>query len=234
MITIDDRQIKRFERDLKAMAEKSFPFATQRTVNQMAFKGREFGQQEIRNNMITRNKWTERSVRYLPTRQLNIRRQETSFGSTADYLETQEFGGVERGKGKHGVVIPTSVASGEGQGNVPRRKAVRSANQMRKIQLRSKSIKARSRAQRNFIAVKEAAQSGRKFVFLDLQDHPGIYKVMGGKRKPRVKLIHDMGNRSVRIPANPWMQPAAQRVMSIAPGLYLSALKFQMKRQGLL
>ena len=232
MITLDDKQLKDFEKSLSTFTD-ALPFATRHTVNQMAFKAREFGQQNLRNKMTLRNKWTERSVMVNMTRQLNIRKQESATGSTEDYLATQEFGGVEVAGGKHGVAIPTSTASGEGDSARPRKKAVRAANQMRRIRL-SGRVKARSRGQRNFLAVRQAVDSGRKFVFLDLQKHSGIYKVIGGKRKPKVRLMHDMSRKSVRIPATPWLEPAVKKVEKIAPGLYFSALKHQLKRQGLL
>lgn len=234
MIKMDSRELKEMEKQLKTMAERSFPFATKAAVNQMAFKSREFAQQNIRNQMVTRNKWTERSVMVEPTKTLRIAQQASVVGSVEDYMETQEFGGVERSKGKAGVAIPTSTASGEGQSARPRQRMVRRANQMQQIKLARNKLRASSRAERNLLAIKQAASTGRKFVFLDLQKRTGIYKLEGGKRKPRIKLIHDMSNQSIRIPANPWLKPAVDKMTRIAPGLYFSALKFQLKRQGLM
>jgi hypothetical protein len=233
MINVDTADVKELEHALKKMRMRAFPFATKATVNGMAFKTRELAQENIRKNMITRNKWTERSVMVEQARTLRISRQAASTGSTMDYMEVQEFGGTERKKGAYGVVIPTSTASGEGDSARPRTRLVRRANQMSRIQLRNSRSKSTNRAQRNLVAVKQAAASGRKFVFLDTQKHPGIYKIIGGKRKPRVKLIQDMSKTSVKIPANPWLKPAVDDVSKQANGIYERALIFQLKRLGL-
>ena len=68
---------------------------------------------------------------------------------------------------------------------------------------------------------------------MDLQRHPGIYRVTGGKRNPKIKLIHDMSKKSVSIPRNPWLAPAVRTVEERVPQFYKDALAFQLKRQGI-
>lgn len=233
MLSIDDDKIKQFESDLKTFAARAYPFATKSTLNSAAFEARSAMQGNIRRQMVTRNKFTEKSVRVETVRGLNVGRQFAIVGSIAPYMETQEFGGTKRKGGKTGTPIPTTAASGEGEGMRPRRRPVPRSRALGRISLRNNKIKAVSRKQKNFLKVKLTAKSGRKFVFLDLDKHPGIYRVTGGVRRPQVKLMWDMSKESVVIPRNPTLQPAVRRAERRLPKLYEEALVFQLKRQGL-
>jgi hypothetical protein len=232
-ITIDDEQIKQYESDLKTFADRAYPFATKNTLNQAAFSAREGYVANARGSMQLRNKFTERSMRVEPVRGLNVNMQRAIVGSTADYMEVQEFGGIKRKGGKTGVPIATSVASGEGEGVQPRRRMVPRSRRLGNIALRNKRVKALSKKRKNFIKVKETAKSGRKFVFLDHEKHPGIYRITGGVRRPQVKLVWDMSKESVVIPRNPMLAPAVKDAERVMPFLYQESLEFQMKRQGL-
>ena len=232
-ITVDTDKIKQFESDLKTFAARAYPFATKNTINQAAFSAREGYIANARGSMQLRSRFTERSIRVDQARTLNVGRQSAIVGSTAPYMDEQEFGATIRKSGKTGVPIPTSVASGEGEGVQPRRRMVPRSRRLGNIALRNKSVKAKTRGQKNFLKVKETAKSGRKFVFLDLQKHPGIYRVTGGVRNPQVKLIHDMSRESVVIPRNPMLAPAVKDAERIMPFLYEQSLIFQLKRQRL-
>lgn len=229
MVKIDDRELKELEADLKTFAHKAFPFATRNTLNVAAFAARSHAQENIRGSMITRNKFTERSVQVDKARTLNVSRQAATVGSTADYMETQEFGGTKTGEGG-GVAIATSYSAGQAQSSQPRTRLPRRANKLANIQLRKKHKRGSTRQQRNLIAIREAAGSGRKFVFLDLGKRRGIFKVTGGKRRARIKMVHDLSRRSVAIPKNPWLLPAAERTRTEIPGIYKESLLFQKRR----
>ena len=233
MLTLQDDKIKQFESDLKTFASRAYPFATKNTLNQAAFSAREGYIANARGSMQLRTKFTERSIRVETVRGLNVGRQRAIVGSTADYMEDQEFGKTIRKSGKTGVPIATTVASGEGEGVQPRRRIVPRSRRLSNIALRNKGVKALSKGQKNFIKVKETAKSGRKFVFLDTRNHPGIYRVTGGVRRPKVKLVWDMSKESVVIPRNPMLAPAVEDAKRVMPFLYEQALIFQMKRQGL-
>ena len=232
MLKINDRQIREYEGDLKRFKMRAYPFATKATLNNAAWKARGFAQENIRNSMVTRNRFTVNSVLVEQTRTLNVSRQAATVGSIADYMETQEFGKTINRKGKHGVPIATSYSAGQGQNVQPRTRLPRKPNTMQAIQLR-KQRKTGSRKQRNYVAVKLAAESGSKFVFLDLGRRKGIFRVLGGKRKPRVKMVWSMGHRSVVVPANPWLAPAVRSTEQEIPRLYRDALRFQLRKQGL-
>ena len=221
------------KRDLKTFARRAFPFATKDYLDSAAFQTQDEARENIRQRMIQRNRYTVSTVQVEKAeRRQPPRRQESAVGSTERYMETQEFGGSRRSSGKHGVPIPTTVASGEGRGARPRRRLPTRANQLKRITLR-KQRTIGTRGQRNVVAVRQAISSGRRYMFLDLQRAPGIYRVGGSKSNPRVDLIHDMSRRTVRIPPTPWLRPATDKVMPRLPGIYKRAMKRQLVRHRL-
>lgn len=233
MLKIDDSEIKQMESDLKTFAERAFPFATKNTLNRSAFEGQKIARRNIDAKMTQRNKFSKQSVQVEQSRTLNVARQSSSMGSIADYMKDQEFGKIIKKSGKKGVPIATSYAAGQSEGAQPRTRLPRKANTLAAIQLRNKRTRSKTRRQRNLIVIKEAAQSGRKYIFLDLGRSKGIFKVVGGKRRPKIKMVWSMREQSVVVPRNPWLKPAADKVQKLMPEFYRDALKFQLKRQGL-
>lgn len=232
MITIDTNPIKKFEQDLKTFASRAYPFATRHTINSAAFKARELAQGNIRTGMVTRNKWTERSIQVSKTGTLDVNRQTAIVGSVADYMETQEFGGTQHSSGGKTVAIATGYSAGQ-EGQQPRTRLPWRPNKMSAIQLQKRRKVGSSKAQQNFIAVREAAASGQKFLYLNLGRRKGIFKVTGGKRSPKLKMVHDLTRTSVVIPRNPWLAPAVRDTEQYIPGIYLDALRFQLQRNNL-
>lgn len=233
MLSVKTDQIKQMESDLKTFAARAYPFATKNTVNQGAFRGRMYAQQNIEQNMTNRNKFTRNSVRVEQTRTLDVRRQQAITGSIADYLADQEFGAIKTASGSEGVALPTSYSAGQGMGAQPRTRLPRKPNKMRNIKLRNRGRKGASRKQKNLVAIKGAAKSGNKFVFLDMGRTKGIFRVLGGRRKPRIKMVYDLSRPSVVVPRNPWLAPAVEQARKDMPEIYRKSLKFQLKRQGL-
>ena len=233
MFKIDTEEIKQLESDLKTFKERAYPFATKNTVNQAAFKTQKRMKIFMHNNMILRNKFSESSIRVETTKTLRVSAQAAVVGSIAPYMENQEFGATIIKKGKHGVPIPTSEASGEGRGVKTRRKVVPRSRSLRSIKLNKSKIRTKSKKQENFIRIQQAIASGRKFVFLDLQKHPGIYRMSGGKKAPKINLIHDMSRKSVSIPKNPTLLPATRVTQKELPSIYRKSLIFQLKRHKL-
>lgn len=229
MITIDDKQIKQYERDLRTFAERAYPYATRHTVNSAAFKAQGIARGNVRSEMVTRNKYTEQSIRVAKTGTLDVNRQAAIVGSTADYMETQEFGGTKKSSGGKGVAIATSYSAGQ-EGEQPRTRLPRRANKMSAIQITKRRKGGSSKGQQNFIAVRQAAASGQKFLYLDLGRRRGIFKVTGGKRSPKLKMVHDLSRTSVAIPKKPWLAPAVAATQAYIPEIYYNALEFQLQR----
>lgn len=228
MFEIDARDVKKYERDLKDFAGKALPFASRAMLTRSAFDARSGAQDNIRENMVNRNRFTLSSIRVQQARGLNIKTQQAVMGSIADYMETQEFGGMESGGGRY-QPIPTSYSAGQGRG-VERTKLPRKPNRMQAIQLRKRTGPGLSRKAANQAAIKNAAQGGNKFVFLDLGRRQGIFKVTGGKRKPKVQMVWDMSRRSVRIPRTPTIGPATVETRKRMPQFYAEALVQQLRR----
>lgn len=227
-------ETRQLESDLKTFHERAFPFATNATINRAAFSGRDVAQAFVKGKMIQRNAWTLSSIRVEKSRTLNVSQQAATLGSTEDYMERQEFGAVLRSKGRHGRAIPTPYSSGETA--LPRRRLPRRPNAMSRIQLRGSLGDVRGgRKARNAAAVRQAAErKGSRFVFLDLGRRSGIYRVLGGKRKPRIKKVWDLSRKTVRVPARPWLLPATQKVSKELPRYYADALRYQLRRHGAL
>jgi hypothetical protein len=235
MLGIDDREIREFEKDLKTFADKAYPFATRNTINRAAFTTQKTARENVREEMVLRNRFTVQSIQVSPERfQLNVDRQVATVGSTAPYMEDQEFGDTKTKTGKEGVAIATSYSAGQ-QGQQPRTRLPRKPNQLQNIRLskRRKGGRAANKMQANLMAVKQAAESGNRYVFLDLRRGAGIFKVTGGKRKPRIRMIYDLSRKSVVIPKNPWLAPAVATVEPQIPGFYRDSLIFQLKRNKL-
>lgn len=233
MFGVDNRDIKKMERDLKTFARKAYPFATRQTVNDAAFQAQKIARVDVQRDMVLRNRFTVQSIQVDQAKTLQISRQEATIGSIADYMEDQEFGAVKAKGGKEGVAIATSYSAGQGENAQPRTRLPRKPNTMANIQLQRRRKKGSNRKQQNLIAIKQAAASGRKYVFLDLGRRKGIFKVTGGKRRPKIKMVHDMTKESVIIPKNPWLKPAFDESARMLPAFYADALRFQLRRRNL-
>lgn len=233
MFKVESRDIKRMEHDLKAFRAKALPFATRNTINQAAFTAMREARQNVGDDMVERNRYTRQSIRVEQARTLAMSRQAATVGSIADYMADQEFGSTEMKTGKEGVAIPTSYSAGQGRDAQPRTRLPRKPNKMANIQLRKRSKKGASRKQQNLIAVKTAAANGHKYVFLDLGRRKGIFRVTGGKRRPKVQMVHDLTRQAVTIPKNPWLFPAVEATRPQIQRLYGESLAFQLKRYNL-
>lgn len=233
MFSINDRQVKDLERQLKTFKARALPFATKATVNGAAFKGQQIARGDVGKNMITRNNFTKQSIQVEQTKTLDIKRQAAAMGSTAGYMEKQEFGGFTNKTGKEGVAIPTSYSAGQAMKSSPRKRLPRKPNKMQNIMLKTRGKKGGSRKQRNIVAIKTAASSGDKYVFLDLGRKKGIFKVTGGKRKPQIRMIYDLSEPTTPVPKNPWLKPASDKTAAFIPDIYVKALTFQLKRFNL-
>jgi hypothetical protein len=234
MIDIDTRNIDKLQRQLKTFGKKTYPKIQGATLNKAAFETRGKYVKAVRRKMILRNKWTERSIRFDKVKGFNPRNQMSVVGSVADYMEAQEFGATIRKSGKKGVDIPTSSASGEGMSQ-PRRKVVRRANRRRSITLARRRIRAKTKQQYIVASIKAAAASGgrNKFVYLPFDRHPGIYKVVGGKRRPRIVLIHDFSRPSVVIQPRRPLKQSVDAVAPRIPRMFIKQASFHLERAGL-
>lgn len=228
------KELERLERDLLVFAEKAYPFATKKTINDAAWETRKGGLKEIKASMTLRNRWTASSVRVENATSMRVSDQQAIVGSIEDYMRRQELGGVVVAKGK-GQPIATRFAAGQGRGSGTRTKLPRRANTMAKIAVARRGLRAKNRKQRNALAVRAAGKRGAsKFVFLDLGRRRGLFRVKGKGRAASVDMVWDLSHKTVRTPANPWLLPASEAARSKLPEFYRRALRFQLRRHGIL
>ena len=232
---IDTADMKELEKDLKFYAAKVYPLISRDTINNAAFKAQQRGRAIVSRRMVNRNKFTIRSIQVDKARGMNVKKQEAAVGSTMDYMLDQEFGITKSKTGSKGVAIPTSVASGEGQGVKPRRKVVRRPNRRSSIKLLNTRIRAKSRKQAIVATIQATARKGgsKRFAYLPFKRHPGIYWITGGKKKARIRQVYDFSKKSVTISPTPWLRPASRRGQKSIPAFFRKSTKFHLYRAGL-
>lgn len=230
--SVNVKDFKKLEDDLDKLGPRAVPFATRDALNKAAFAAMRIAKRTVTAHMVMRNRFTVNSIQVDKARSLTIRNQVSTVGSTAPYMETQEFGGTVTSRGSEGVAIPTSYASGEGLVARPRKRLPRRPNRVGNITLNRGRLKG-SRKARNAAAIAQALKSGTRYVFLRLQRVRGIFKLVGGKKNPRIKMVADMSRPSVRVPRFKWLAPSMVTAQKMMPGLYVESLKFQLKRLGM-
>ena len=247
-IKIDMKDIKQLERDLGAFKAKALPFATRNTLNVAAFQTQDVSKKRIRNRLVLRNRFTLQSVRVNQTKTLRISRQAAFVGSTADYMEDQEFGTIIPKKGKHGIPIPTSFSAGQGEKTQPRTRLPKGPNRFGRLHLgtvRRKRPKGqpKHRKQALLFKVQDAVLSGKRSFFHDFKGgkKTGLFKVRGGRKNfkrgwpkgAQLKMLYSLESKSVRVPARPWLKPSVDVVRKRMLKIHRKSLVFQLKKHGL-
>jgi len=228
MITVDMKQAKKLEKLLGQVRDKSIPYAQRNAINDTAFEARKQSVSGVRSEFVNRNTWTAKSIRVDRAR---TPRDSAVLGSTEDYMAKQEFGG----KGK--AYVPAPAAAGESNSARVRRRPVRQANWINRIQVakrRYQDLKGRgmTQAQANIIALSEAKAKGLKHVIMHKgRGRLGLYQVMGTKRKPRSRLLYSLRSGAVTIKPKPWLIPTALHVQEkMAPTFYFARLRQELRR----
>jgi len=240
MFSIKMDDIRKLESELVIFNARALPFATKATLNNAAFGAQKTARSELHGRFILRNRYTERSIQVDQARTLNIDRQKAVIGSTASYMEDQEFGGTKSAKGKQGVPIPTTFSAGENEGSRKRTRLPQAHNMLKAIQLASRGVgSTKNKRQRLLRKVQIAVQSGSRVIYANLSGgrKRGIYRIVGGvysgrgwPKGARIKLLYDLSKRSVSIPKSPWLSPAFKKEILNIPAYYKKNLEFQIKR----
>lgn len=228
MYRLNVKGSREFEASLLVMRRKAWPHATRDAVNESAFVGRKLWVKEVKDSFVNRNPFTVRSLRVEKARGTLIVEQHAVLGSVADYMDEQEDGETKTSRGK-GVAIPTAAAAGQ-QGRV-RTKVIQRRYALKAIQLHQ--AVSGSRERKNAAAIAQAVRGGRRVAFLDKGDRRGIVRVMGSKKKPRVRVLYDLSHPSVRRAAEPTLGRTIDRVRSMVPAIYAGALLKQLRRHGI-
>lgn len=231
VITLDNKDVKRYARQLRVFADKAYPFATKSALNEGAFDAQRRYRGNAREKLTLRNTYTRTSIQVDQARGLNVEAQRAVVGSTAGYMATQEFGGTEEGQGM-AQPIATNTSAGQSYGVRPRTKLPTRRNKRKNINLTRDDRRGTSRKQRNVAAAMGAAKSGR-VVYMDLGRVKGLFRVKGTRAALDVRLIWSLSQKSVKIPATPLLAPAIVETRQRMPQFYLNALRFQVKRHNL-
>ena len=230
---IELRGLDELQRELEHLAKRAVPYAARETLNGLAFAGRKIWQGEMASSLTLRNAWTQRRALVERATGSRMSDMQASLGHTEDYMRRLEFGIGERAR-RGGVPIPTETAAGQAKGSLPsgRKRAVRKSLILRAIGKVKRQPKSLSRKARNARAVSEAIRSGTRIAYLEMARKRGIYKIMGGRKKPKVLKLYDLTRPAVPLPRNPTLQRTLALALLQGPTIGLAAIQRQLDRQA--
>lgn len=226
-VKVDLSDFEDLVEDLRVMRREAIPHAMRQGLNDEAFSARKAWQTNLQNRFTLRNRFTQNSIRVEKARGTDLSSMESRVGTVAPYLLEQEQGATVAKS-----AIPTGVASGEGR--IPgsaRKRPVRRPNLKKNIRLPSPVGGPGKRG--TAIAISKARRKGQRFVLLEEGRRKGIFKLAGGKTKPRLDMVYDLSRRSITKRPAPTFQPALETARRWAPGLHRRALIQQFHRAGL-
>jgi hypothetical protein len=233
-IKMDTLPIEQLENELDKFGSKTFPHAVRDTLSITAYEASKEAKEQANRVFTMRNQYTARSIRYTRARGRVVNQMESAVGSVQEYMREQEEGFTRRGRGKHGVAVPTSYAAGQ-EGAKPRTKPIRRTNWLQRLKMARSKRRAASVAQEIVQAAREAVATGRRTLYLPLR-HPGLYRIVGGRKTGRgwprgakLKILYSLEDRSVRTEAHPWLEPAVRVVLTRQDEYYRRALLRQIE-----
>lgn len=224
LLDVDLKELQKFEKDLLRFKSKALPFAVRETINEIAFEAQRTWKQILPTKMKLRNKYTQQSIRVEKAKNLNIQTMQSRVGSIADYMDEQEFGGVEAKKKKHGVPIPAAAPGRrKNRGKVAKAKQFKAINILPSVQ--------GSRSRKIVVAMAMAKKrGGPSFAFLKVKPgRKGIFSLDPGSKRSGIRKIWDLSKSSVVTPANPTMSLAVKDAIKRGPGIYREALIKQLR-----
>lgn len=232
---MDTKPIDQYENELDKFGEHALPFAVRDTLNTSAFETSKRAKRTAGMAFTMRNKFTERSIQFEKTFQKSISRMESAAGSLQEYMRQQEEGFTKVKKGKHGVPVPTAFAAGQGTA-MARTRPVKRINWINKLAL-TRRRKAAGRGEELMDTVHEAVQTGKRTVFLKDLRHPGIYKVLGGRkntkrgwpRGARLRMLYSLDEPTITTEKHEWLEPAANMVLARQGDIYRKSIERQIQ-----
>lgn len=228
---MEGKQLLRFSRAIKDFGEKQYPIINGMALNRTAFEARKEYVKIVERRFTIRNKGTVKSIQFNKVQGLNPNTQESSVGSTAQYMADQEFGSVKKATGKKGIAIPTSTASNESLSAKPRKKVVSRPRRRSSIRLTKSTVRARSRKQHVVATIRATAEKGSgKFVYLPIQGAKGIYRVTRKGKKAKIKMIYSLSKKTMPIKKAPSLAPAVNNIIPKIPRYYKEAAEKRMKK----
>ena len=245
MFSVDNRQLKQFERDLLTYRASAYPHAVRNTLSDLAFFGQAAWRVEMGKRLILKNKYTAGSVRVDKAKGTNLAKLQSVVGSVADYMDDMERGGTQTNDGKL-KPLATSKAAGQAKGRVPRTKTVRRAHQFRNMGNQIGRWKKPKNSNADLlVGAYYALKQGRKH----FKSRGKIFVIRGGEIQNRnvggrdvpgvvglkVDMLYDVTKRAYTTAPIPIMRPTMERMTAqrFEP-VYTLRLAQQLKRHRIL
>ena len=228
---LEGKQLLKFGQAIEDFAEKQYPIVNGMALNRAAFETQQEYRKIVQRRFTLRNKATIKSIQFNKVQGLNPKTQESSVGSTMEYMAAQEFGDIKTTKGKKGIAIPTATASGEPFSAKPRKKPVTRSKRRGSIRLTKTSVKARSRKQHVVATIRAVAERGSgNFAYLPIQGAKGIYRITGKGVKAAIKMIYSLEKKTIPIKKAPSLTPAVNNIIPKMPRFYIEAAEKRLKK----
>lgn len=229
--TIEFRGLDELQRELEQLAKRSVPYAARETLNGLAFAGRKIWQEQMASSLTLRNAFTQRRALVERATGSRMGDMQATLGHTEDYMRRLEYGIGERAR-RGGLAIPTETAAGQAKGSLPagRKRAVRPSLVIRVLGKLKRQSRSMPRKARNARAVREAIKNGTRLAYLELDRRRGIYKIMGGRKRPQIRKLYDLSRRAVPLPRVPTLQRTLDLALLQGPDLALAAIQRQLDR----
>lgn len=237
-MSLDLKEFTRLSRLLEDIAQKSIPFAARRAMNDIAFDARaEWTTKQMPEAFTLRNKWTQRGVSVEKATGRTLAGMQSKLGSVRDYMLPAEEGSTETKKGKHGIAIPMSGASGQGK-RAPRTRPVRQQNYLQALQV-ARSVSG-TRKRRNVVGVIMAMKTNG-VAYLEMRKglkgggqgalRKGLFRVSaGGKRKPKLRLLYDLTKSTVTTKPIPTLERTIEAVTPRFMQHHMKAMQAELDR----
>lgn len=230
--TITFRGLDELQRELEVLAKRSVPYAARETLNGLAFAGRKIWQDQMASSLTLRNPFTQRRALVERASGTRMASMQATLGHTEDYMRRLEYGIGERAR-RGGLAIPTEAAAGQAKGSLPagRKRAVRPSLVIRVLGKVKRQSGSMPRKARNARAVRQALKDGTRLAYLELDRRRGIYKIMGGRKRPTIRKLYDLSRRAVPLPRIPTLQRTLDLALLQGPAIALRALQTQLNRK---
>lgn len=229
-LKIDEDKINRGFVDLK----KASSLAAKNTLNIVAALSRRNYVKNVRANMILRNTFTVRQIRFTKTESTDISTMESKVGATdkADYLRLNEESGRRKSKRGSSLGIPQPFARGGS-----RRRLVSRAFYLKSLRRR----KIKGKFKKNFkskkaMNVARAAVAYREKKILKYSDN--LFTVFTfGKTSGRVKFkkrhLYNFSQKSVFIKQRKMLLPAIEQPIKDGQNIYNSQMNKLLKSKNI-
>lgn len=229
-IVSDMDQVAEFAERLGSLAKRAIPRAARLAVNDAAFALRLAARDVMRSDFILRNRWVLGSMAVTKATQSRLDQIESAAGSRFAPMAEQDIGGVVDDP-----TLPTTVASGEGQGARPRRRLPRGKANLRRMPQFDRVTPRNpsgGRAQELAVALRQARASGVGAIKWQTRaGKTALFRVSRlGAKRPRVELTHVLSAGSLRLRPQRWLARALARINKQVPHYFAARLHAEVQR----